>query len=251
MAILWEQTLQGVNYQVRAAGHTRRLYTDGVFHSQYNPNQIVSGGVWDLLMLPAFFYPKGEIRRVLVLGVGGGAVMHMLHHFVKPEALIGVELNPVHLDIARQYFRLEEAATELHQADAVDWVSHYRGPAFDMIIDDLFGEQDGEPKRAVAANAKWFDSLLRLLSPAGLLVTNFVETADLYGSAYFTNQRIRKRFNTAYRLSLPDYENQIGVFLRRPATSADLLKHLREEPALDPGSKSNKVRYRICRLGAG
>lgn len=78
MAVLWEKHVDGVRYQVRAAGRTRRFYTDGVFHSQYNPLNPVTGHVWDLLMIPAFFYATGSVGRVLVLGVGGGAVIGLL-----------------------------------------------------------------------------------------------------------------------------------------------------------------------------
>ena len=72
MALLWSEQDGDSRYEVRSAGNTRRLYTNGVFHSQYNPNNPVTGSVWDLLLLPAFFLPPGRPRRVLVLGVGGG-----------------------------------------------------------------------------------------------------------------------------------------------------------------------------------
>ncbi len=75
MAIVWSKKVAETRYEVRSAGSPLRLYTDGVFHSQYNPEQLLTGHVWDLLMLPAFFYPKNTIKRVLVLGVGGGAVV--------------------------------------------------------------------------------------------------------------------------------------------------------------------------------
>ena len=71
MAVLFEKVANGRVYQVRSAGNSRRLYTDGVFHSQYNPNHIITGSVWDLLFLPSQFYAKGALKRVLVLGVGG------------------------------------------------------------------------------------------------------------------------------------------------------------------------------------
>jgi len=58
---------------VRSAGYSLRLYTDGVFHTQYNPGNPLTGHIWDLLMLPAFFYEPDTIKRVLVLGVGGVA----------------------------------------------------------------------------------------------------------------------------------------------------------------------------------
>ncbi len=56
---------------MRTAGKTLRLYTDGVFHSQFNPNHAVTGGVWDALMLPAFFYPA-ESWCEPGAGSGGG-----------------------------------------------------------------------------------------------------------------------------------------------------------------------------------
>ena len=59
MAVLFEKVANGRVYQVRSAGNSRRLYTDGVFHSQYNPNHIITGSVWDLLFLPSQFYVKG------------------------------------------------------------------------------------------------------------------------------------------------------------------------------------------------
>ena len=149
MAILFEQTRNGRCYQVRSAGRTRRLYTDGVFHSQYNPGHGVTGSVWDLLFLPSQFYEPGQLKRVLVLGVGGGAVIHMLNRYVAPDAIVGVELSELHLQLARRYFGLDYANVQLLQADAVRWMLEYEGPPFDLIIDDLYFEEGGEPQRPV------------------------------------------------------------------------------------------------------
>ena len=48
-------------------------------------------------MLPAFFYEKGTIERVLVLGVGGGSVIRLLHRYIEPDEIIGIELSPTHI----------------------------------------------------------------------------------------------------------------------------------------------------------
>ena len=45
MAILWQKIIKNTQYEVRSAGQTRRLYTDGVFHSQFNPQRAITGGV--------------------------------------------------------------------------------------------------------------------------------------------------------------------------------------------------------------
>lgn len=248
MSILWQKSVHGVRYEVRAAGRTRRLYTDGVLHTQFNPANPVTGSVWDLLTLPSFFYPAGEVRRILVLGVGGGAVIRQLQHFIGPAEILGVELNPLHLRIAKRFFGVKGKDVRLHEADAVQWLRAYQGPPFDMIVDDLFGGEDGEPVRAVEANGRWFDCLLRHLSPGGVLVMNFPDAAELRRSAYFSSGRVQARFKAAFRLATPRYENVVGVFLRRSFTSGLLRANLNETPGLRAALKARRLVYRIGRI---
>ena len=202
MAILWQKTIKNTRYEVRSAGQTRRLYTDGVFHSQFNPNRAITGGVWDLLMLPTFFYPPHSIQRILVLGVGGGAVIHQLQRYIKPAEIIGIELNPTHIMVAKRYFGMNNKLATLVKADAIEWLENYSGPAFDMIIDDLFAEEEGEPVRAVKANKAWFEKLNSHLSSEGLLVMNFVSTKDLKNCAAITYKKTACFFSNDFQFSL-------------------------------------------------
>lgn len=245
MAIVWQKMVDNIDYQVRSAGNTRRLYTDGVFHSQYNPKRPVTGSVWDLLLLPAFLHPTGKLRRVLVLGVGGGAVINQLNAFLSPECIEAVELNPVHLRVARRFFGVDRANVNLHQADAVQWLKNYRGPKFDLIIDDLFGEQDGEPCRAVAAEKSWCQLLRRKLSADGTLVMNFDTPAGRRDS-YWHNNEIDS-WSKYLEFSTPLYSNSVGVWSRQSAD--DLLNRFRANlcrfPDLDANRKSCKLSYRM------
>ena len=85
MAVVWQTVERGDHYQVRTAGHSVRLYKNDVFHSQWNETRPLSGGVWDLLFLPSLFVPSGSVKRVLVLGVGGGAVIRQYLTFLPIE----------------------------------------------------------------------------------------------------------------------------------------------------------------------
>lgn len=245
MAILWQRQLSGIDYQVRSAGRTRRLYTDGVFHSQYNPHQLITGHVWDLLMLPALFYPPSDIQRVLLLGVGGGAVIHQLRHFVKPAHIVGVELNPTHIFIAKKFFNLKAPNIDLIEADAVAWVKNYQGEAFDMIIDDLFAEKDGEPVPVVKANSPWFNQLLKHLKPGGMIVRNFISREELMGCAVLNQQKLQKKFSSAFQFNSFYNENFVAAFLQRSASSAQLRKKLKTIPGLNPSLKTSRLRYRV------
>lgn len=245
MAILWQKTIKNTRYEVRSAGQTRRLYTDGVFHSQYNPEHEVTGGVWDALMLPAFFYPPESIQRVLVLGVGGGAVIHQLQRYIKPDEIIGVELNPVHIMLAKRFFGITSKHVQLVQADAVKWLDNYSGPPFDMIIEDLFGEQDGEPLRAVKANKAWFQKLNSHLKPEGVLVMNFISANDLKNCAAVSYKKISAIFTSMFKFTLTHYDNAVGAFLKMPVTSQMLRQNFYK---VDELKKSKKLDFHVRKL---
>lgn len=248
MSIVWQKHADGVDYQVRSAGRTLRLYTNGVFHSQYNPARPVTGSVWDLLLLPAFFYQPGELQRVLVLGVGGGAVIQSLRRFVQPQQVVGVELNPIHLSVAKRFFGVRGDDVQLIEADAIEWVRQYDGPPFDLIIDDLFGEVDGEPQRAIFADNKWARALLAMLTGDGAIISNFASKLELDVSAYVAQASCRNRFVSGFSLTTTQNYNNVGAFLRRPATTRQLRDRLVEIPELNPRRRSSGLDYRVRTL---
>jgi predicted membrane-bound spermidine synthase len=248
MALVWSKRVNGTNYEVRCAGRTRRLYTDGVFHSQYNPARCVSGSVWDLLFIPAFFLPAGQVRRILLLGVGGGTVVKQLLRFTSARSIVGIEINPVHLYVARRFFGLDDNRLRLVEGDAIAWIKSYKGPPFDLIIDDLFGGRNAHPQRAVTANAAWFNTLHKHLCPGGALVVNFVSYAELKKSAWLNSLAVRRRFANGFCLSTPATENAVGAFLKTPATSAQMRARLKQQPCLATALRRRTLRYRIRSL---
>lgn len=248
MAVVWQNKVNGDHYEIRSAGKTLRLYTNGVFHTQYNEDQPLTGHVWDLLMLPAFFYPQNKIRRVLVLGVGGGAVIQLLRQFVKPDEIVGVELNPVHLTIARHFFGLKGDDIHLYQDDAVSWMKNYKGKKFDLIIEDLFVEKDGEPVSVINANGVWFSQMLKSLTRDGVIVRNFVDKNELKKCAALLNKTINNKFQSIFQFTTVFNENFVGAFVRSEATSQQLRKRLIATPGLNPTLKTSRLRYHVRRL---
>ena len=248
MAIVWQQQKKGVLYEVRSAGNSLRLYTDGVLHSQYNPRQPVTGHAWDWLMLPAFFYPEKSIKRVLVLGVGGGTVIHQLNHFVKPDEIIGVELSKMHLMLGKRFFGLKNKNITLVNADAICWLNDYQGERFDMIIDDVFIEADGEPLAASSADSKWFQLMLKHLNREGVIVKNFIDRKSLKESMLLSEKAAGKRFESVCQFDNPFNENVVIACSRSRLDSRYFRKRLIETPGLNPRRKTSRLRYRIRTL---
>lgn len=248
MATLWRLEQDGVTYEVRQAGKSLRLYTNGVLHSQYNPERAVTRSVWDLLTLPALFLPEDHIQRVLVLGVGGGAVLHQLKRWVKPGLIVGVELNGVHLQVATQYFDLNDPGIVLYEDDAVAWLNRYQGPPFDLIIDDLYGHDDGEPIRAVPLTEKWCNKLIQHLAHDGVLIVNTVSWKELKASALFECGNLKQYFAKAYRLVTPTCDNAVGAFFRQPVKKTHFKKRLQSNAELNQADRSGLLRYQMRAL---
>ena len=200
-------------------------------------------------MLPSFFYPPGQINRVLVLGVGGGASLLQLHHLVMPKEIIGIELNSIHLYIARRFFNADQASIELIEADAVTWLSQYQGEPFDLIIDDLFKEEKQHPVRAVAVDTEWMSLLLRNLTNTGALAINFVSWDELKQSAWFANPAPSWQIRSAFQLTTPALDNSVGVFLRKVSDNRTLRTNIMCNAQLEQGIRNKKLRYRIRQLG--
>lgn len=247
MALLWQKRVGSNHYQVRSHGASVRLYSNGVFHSQWNPRDPLKGSLWELLLLPAFFLPERQIRSVLLLGVGGGALIRLLQRFVEPDRIVGVDLDATHLQVARRYFGVRD--TELVRADARDFVEgqlRSKEPgSFDLVIDDLFGHGSGEAERTVVADSGWCENLLRLLSPDGLLIGNFGSRRELLASGW-REKSVRGQLRGGWTAEMPAYENCVLAVSRQPLPMADLAA--RAPDAINPRNPSRRLDCRLKRL---
>jgi len=247
MALLWEKTVNGNKYQVKSAGNTRRIYKNGVLHSAFNPTKLFTGSVWDLLSVPALFLEPTDIKRVLILGVGGGTVIHQLGHLANIPRIDAVDLDKTQLMLARRFFNLKSSSRiKLHHAEAKSWLQANLQQQFDIIIDDIFIEQDGEPIRAVTSDRAWIKLLLSLLSDKGILVQNYADRNELRRSAPLSDQQLLQSFQGRFRLTTAHYENNVAVFSRLPVYESKLRQRLAslqsEQIAVNRSKLSLKIR---------
>ncbi len=225
MGLLWETYIDGTHYSVRSAGKTVRLYSNGVFHSQWNENRPFSGAIWDCLSLPVLYRAPENTKNILMLGLGGGASVRQLQRLVPFENLTAVEIDAAHIDIAQRWFGVASDTIELVHGNAIEWVTTAKTHRFDLIIDDLFGHAEGEPVRAQAITDVWVAELSRHLTPEAVLVVNCISRQHFAKAVVVFK---RAGFAQAYRWTLSEYDNAIGVFFRLPVPSGTWLQHLQE-----------------------
>ena len=248
IAVLWSQWREGKRYEVRGAGSSLRLYTDGVLHSQFNPRRVVTGSVWDLLWLGLYFHPRPEPARVLVLGLGAGTAVLQLQSLFPDARFTAIEQDPVHIEVATNHFGLDKRRTEIYRQDAAAFVTRYRGPRFDFVIEDLFTGDAGTPRRALECDRKWLQGLQRCLTSDGTLSINFADYDELKNSAARDWLKESRHFMSGFGLRSPAIENVVAVLLPFKAQSADLRAHLAATPDLAGLLKSHHLRFQVRRI---
>lgn len=247
MAVVWEQNIEDNHYEVRTAGASVRLYRNGVNHSQWNPNRPLAGSIWDLITLPTLYGAPKMIQDVLVLGFGAGTVGCQLAELVAPRRIVGIELDPIHLSIAEGFFDCPEIC-ELVAADAVEWVaSSQEIERFDVIIEDLYGEEDGLPVRCVPMDEAWCHSLSRMLRPGGILIFNVIEPDKIQHLPIFHSKKLGKRFSETLSYRIDGYENRTIAFSDCAFDEDTLKTNLQAIYKRYPATRGVAKRYVKCR----
>ncbi len=251
MALLWQKKTRDTLYQVRSAGNTVRLYSNNVFHSQWNSRRPVNGDIWDLLFLPIFFHSDiKKIKNVLVLGVGGGAVINQLNSFFDHLFIQGIELDKNHIRIAKSWFKVDTTKVNFVCADALEWVTEAKDKTnkFDLIIEDIFSSSMQGPSRAICADNCWFNALAKLLTSRGLLVMNFESSKQFKNCELTQIAKKSKVIKDVFYFSHAKYENCIGVYCRNSASVGAFNKNLKQFPQLDRNRKTCRLDFRLARL---
>lgn len=116
--------------------------------------------------------PSAGVKNILVFGIAGGTVIHMLARLYPAAAVTGVDIDAVMIDIGKSYFGL----SGVHNltcvcADAEVYAKTYKGAAFDLVIIDVF---IGPDIPDFVLNADFQKKVRRMLRKDGSLVINYL-----------------------------------------------------------------------------
>jgi len=228
MALIWTKTKSDTRYEVRSAGNSLRLYTNGIFHSQWNDKKILSGHLWDLFLLPIFFSKKAP-KNALVLGVGGGAAIKQLNHFFPECEVKGVDIDSTHLYIATRFFSCNRQTNTLVHGDAIRFIKQNR-KRYDLIIEDVFSgsiERKADAVRTIDTNTEWLKKLNKSLTKSGILIINMESLRQ--AKALKRNTKLKDLgFNASFTFTTPRYENTIVVLTKQQTNTQQLITNMIE-----------------------
>lgn len=166
--------------QVVQAGNLRRLIADRFTQSlNYNSSTAQKrywGQVVELLKENG-----GTLNSVLVLGLGGGTIQHLIAKQFPNASIVSVDIDPVMVDVAKKYFELDSINNHKIIVDdacrvIVDPGSYDLSKAsFSAAVVDIF-VGDAYPELGKSGN--FLDGLRNLVVPDGLIICNRHYTED-------------------------------------------------------------------------
>ncbi|KAF0209379.1 MAG: fused MFS/spermidine synthase [Actinomycetota bacterium] len=186
--ILFRADTQYHQITVTESKNIRRLHFDRSTQSAID----LRDGYTSVIGYPNYLHlaltVKPDAKRVLVLGLGGGAITKRMWRDYPDMRIDSVEIDPVVVDVAKRYFGLpEDERLTTTVADARRYIQS-TPETYDIIIVDAY-YADSLPFHLTTS--EFFSELKGRLAPDGVIAYNVIsavggEKSDLFRSMYRT-----------------------------------------------------------------
>jgi len=219
--------------RVEEGGGTRTLVVDETFASFYRPGEIATHCVWDAIAAPILWLPPKRLRRILVLGLGGGSVARIARALAPRAEIVGIEFEPEVVRLARRHLDLDETGVKVEIADARAWVEaeSKKATRYDAILEDVFVGAGDDVHKPDWIPDPMHAQAFGMLAPGGVFVSN---TLDEHARVA---RSMRARFEGLVAIETEDYDNRVlaaggpgltGAALRERVAASEVLA-----PSLD------------------
>jgi spermidine synthase len=162
-------------------------------------------------------------RNLLLLGVGGGSLIHFVRHYLPETHITGVEYDAELLQIAQDHLLLPPAGSfiDYQIADAREYIQHCR-ESYDLIIVDIF---DAFRSPSWLLQNDTIKRLKGLLSPRGAIGYNLLINSDKDFKDFY--QQLRNRYQRqALVMETQDYQNILFYALNFIAQKKSITEYM-------------------------
>ena len=226
-------------------------------HSWYNPDRLVSGGIWDAFALAPLFAAQDGGRRtedggktedvistvhrpsssvssessvfrppssVLIIGLAGGTVARQYTAIYGPLDIVGVEIDPLLVEVGQRYFGMQLSNLRPVLADGRTWLQTDRG-RYDVIIVDAY-RQPYIPFHLTTV--EFFGQTRDHLTDNGVLAINVGHSPTDLRLLDTLAATLRAVFPSVYAISPEGSYNSLLVATRQPSSLDDFQAHARQ-----------------------
>jgi spermidine synthase len=213
----------------------------GTFASYYRPGSALTGSVWDALAAPLLALPPRRAPSVLLLGLGAGSAARVARALAPGARIVGVEIDPEVVRLAREHFELDALGVEVVQADASAFLARSR-ERFDAVLDDVFVGSGRAVHKPAWLLAGGLAAAAARVAPGGLLASNALDEAPAVARG------LARHFPRVVSIGIEDYDNRVLVGGPPGLSGRALRAAVARSPVLSPSLPA--LSFRALRGGA-
>jgi spermidine synthase len=219
-------------------GGSRELRIDGTFASFWRPGQVLTGSVWDALGAALLALPPERRRRVLLLGLGGGSAARVVRALAPRARIVGVEVEPGVVDLARRHMGLDELGVEVVVDDARRYLACGRG-RFDVVLEDVFVGTDETVHKPGWMVEEGLELAAARVARAGVLASNTLDETPAVA------RRLRALFPRLVEVGVLDFDNRVLLAGSALPAAREIRARVAHSPALAPALDWLHFRTRV------
>lgn len=189
-------------------------------------------------MFASFFLNK-EHTDTLLIGLGGGGMVHFLNHYFPHVKVDAVEIDPAIVEIAKKYFKLKDhPSTRIFTDDAANFIL-LAGKNYDVIYMDAFLKPTSDTDSTGVANKfkgqTFLQKLKSRLKQNGIVVFNINNHEKMREDI----QTIEQEFQQVYFFQ----KNKSGNLIVVGSTNANRISNEKMKEIASVLDKNYKVNF--------
>ncbi len=207
---------------VRVGNEMQLVLNEGLgVHSIYNPDKILTQGPWDYFLIAPYFnkppFTQQQVRKVGIIGLGAGTIPREFSAVYGPIPIDGVEIDGTIVDLARQYFHMNEPNLHVVVQDG-RYFLQTSSQHYDVIGIDAY-QQPYVPFQLTTL--EFFREVRSHLNPQGVAVINAGRTCCDFRLVEALAQTMRAAFSNVYIIDTQRFENSLVIGTNSPTSLAN------------------------------
>ncbi|MCC6313296.1 MAG: fused MFS/spermidine synthase [Thermomicrobiales bacterium] len=220
---------------VQENGRNLLILNDGhAIHSIYDPANLLTGGPWDYFMAAPLVVDGASpdsVRQAMFIGLAGGTAARQLTAAYGPIPIDGVEIDPDIVNVAREYFGLDELPNVRAIVADGRYALKTSSAHYDLIGVDAY-RQPYIPFQLTSA--EFFDEVADRLTPNGVAVVNVGRTQTDYRLVDAISSTMAHVFDHVYAVDVDSYMNTIVIGTNAPSSIANIAANAERFPPESP-----------------
>lgn len=171
----------------------------GGTHATWSRSRMLTGYIWDALTAATLLHTGSPLKRILVLGFGGGTVVRQMRHFLPEAHITAVEIDPMMIDLAHTYMATDSLRAQIILGDGYAYAAQ-SAPIFDVVLDDIFvGLQTGVTRPA-PLQVPVIEQTIKCLKPGGIFIANMITGQATHAAVQCAKLSFREIFSSKHQI---------------------------------------------------